>query len=136
MIAVYNFVLFRHIPDATWLKSISYKFLMVHNIIPNEALAIVGPWWFYGLIMQMYVLFIPLFSFIKKYKLNGLLFVSAVSYAIMFLLYNPLLEQDIFIMANAPGHLPEFALCVYLALYPKMDFKIIYYTILISIFIF
>ena len=135
MLMSYNFILFADIPNNEWVNSISYKLFMVHTLIPNEALSVVGPWWFYGLIVQLYLLFIPMFYLIKKWKLKGFLLLITLSYIIVFLLYDPLEKNGIFIMANAPAHIPEFTLGILLALYPKFNLKPIYLPLLLLIFI-
>lgn len=118
-----------------WIISLFAKILMLHTFLPNEALSISGPWWFYGMIVQLYLLFIPLFYIIKRWKLKGFLFALALSYCLIFFLYTPLMDRNIFIMANAPGHLPEFALGILLALNPKFSFKVWYIPFLLLLFI-
>lgn len=119
LLILYNLVASGYIPTSTWWLQIAVKLGMVHTLLPRQALSIVGPWWFYGLIVQLYVLFIPLYYVIKKWHWKGFLALSGVAYLCIFLLYDWLLGYDVFIMANAPGHIPEFTLGILLALYPK-----------------
>ena len=108
-------------PDLKWFAKIGLKLAMVHTLIPGQALAINGPWWFYGLIMQLYVLFIPLFFVIRKWGWQGFAVVAIASYLLIFSLYQPLLSSDLFVMANAPGHIPEFTLGILLAFNTKVS---------------
>ncbi len=96
------------------------KLLFLHNIEPFQAISFNGPWWFYGLIFQLYLLSIPLFNALQRYGWKALACVLALSYTLIYLLYAPLMKHYVYIMANASGHLPEFALGMYLALGKKV----------------
>jgi uncharacterized sulfatase len=122
------------VPDKTWWRQISFKVLMLHTLIPHEALSINGPWWFYSLIFQLYLLFPILLKVIRKWKFPGFLILSAISYLLIFLFIEPLREKDILLMANAPGHLPEFALGIYLALNPKLKISKLWLVIAAILF--
>lgn len=98
-------------------KEFFYKLLFIHlfNVTPGSALSLMGPWWFFGLIFQLYVLFPFLYKFIKKYRLKAFISICIFSYTWMFLsffVYKP--ETTILLLQNAPGHLPEFALGILL----------------------
>ncbi len=115
------YIIYNHaLPNDYWWRDISLKVLMIHTLIPHQALTINGPWWFYSLIFQLYLLFPLLLWVIKKFKFIGFLALSAVSYLLIFLFIEPLHAKDILIMANAPGHLPEFALGIFLAWNPNL----------------
>ncbi|WP_417873782.1 acyltransferase family protein [Xanthomarina gelatinilytica] len=121
--------------NGDWLTSAFIKILMLHTLIPNEALTISGPWWFYGLIVQLYILLIPLLYVIKRWNWKGFLSILAISYLLIFALYNPLMNNDLYIMGNAPGHIPEFALGILLALKPDFTIRKRYIPILLMLFI-
>lgn len=123
VLLLYTFLVYATIPDASWFAKIGLKLAMLHTLLPRQALSINGPWWFYGLIFQLYVVFIPLFLILKKWGWKGFFAVLAVSYSIIFILYNPLLQHDVYILANAPGHIPEFTLGIALALFPEFKLK-------------
>ena len=97
-------------------REIGYKFLFIHTLIPNSGLSINGPWWFFGLIFQLYLLFPLLFRCIKKWRWKAFLVVLAVSYGLIFLFREYLnLHHGAILMQNAPGHLPEFCFGMMLA---------------------
>jgi peptidoglycan/LPS O-acetylase OafA/YrhL len=97
-------------------REIGYKFLFIHTLIPGSGLSINGPWWFFGLIFQLYLLFPLLFRCIKKWRWKAFLVVLAVSYGLIFLFREYLnLHHGTILMQNAPGHLPEFCLGILLA---------------------
>ena len=95
---------------------IGYKLLFIHTLIPNAGLSVNGPWWFFGLIFQLYLLFPLLFHWIKKWRWKAFLVVLAVSYGLIFLFREALnLHHGTILMQNAPGHLSEFCLGIWLA---------------------
>jgi len=106
-----------HLLDAGEWKQFLWKFLLIHTLIPGEALSVNGPWWFFGLIFQLYLLLPLLFWIIKKYNLKGFiavcLFSFACTYSEVFLFHTP---EGIDWMANAIAHLPEFAFGIFIAM--------------------
>ncbi len=98
------------------LKEIGYKLLFIHTLLPNSGLSVCGPWWFFGLIFQLYLVFPLLFRCLKKWGWKAFWVVCAVSYGLIFLFREYLnLHQGVLIMQNAPGHLPEFCFGMMLA---------------------
>lgn len=97
-------------------REIDYKLLFIHTLIPNSGLSINGPWWFFGLIFQLYLVFPLLFRCIRKWRWKAFLGVLLLSYGMIFLFREALnLHHGTILMQNAPGHLPEFALGILLA---------------------
>ena len=100
-----------------WAKTeFKYKLLLIHTLIPNSGLSINGPWWFFGLIFQLYLLFPLLFRCMKKWGWKAFWVVCALSYGLIFLFREGLnLFHGSILMQNAPGHLPEFCFGMMLA---------------------
>lgn len=98
-------------------KEILYKLLFIHTLIPKSALSMNGPWWFFGLIFQLYVFFPLLFMLIKKYDVKAFLGICLFSYLCIYISqYLFSLEAEVYLLANSPGHLPEFAFGILIAL--------------------
>jgi peptidoglycan/LPS O-acetylase OafA/YrhL len=135
VLIIYNAIVYSQLPSKNLVVELLYKISMIHTLLPDRALSINGPWWFYGLIMQLYFIFIPVFYVIKRWEWKGFLLTLVLSYLLIYCLYTPLIQNNIFIMANAPGHIPEFALGIFLALKPKLTIKIWYLPLLLLIFI-
>lgn len=98
-------------------REICYKLLFIHTLVPESGLSLNGPWWFFALIFQLYLLFPLLFKLIKKYSWKAFISVLILSYGLIYIslfIYQP--NDYVTFMQNAPGHLPEFALGVYFAL--------------------
>ncbi|MBR5983589.1 MAG: acyltransferase [Bacteroidales bacterium] len=105
-----------HVLEWKDFRSFIYKFLFIHTLIPNEGMSQNGPLWFLGLIFQLYLLFPLIFKLIHKYGFKAFVIICTVSYAITYsCIYTHILPEGIFIMQNFPGHLPEFALGIYIA---------------------
>ncbi len=134
VLIAYNFILNLQTPNFYFLKIIC-KILMLHTLVPYQSLSLNGPWWFYGLIVQLYILFIPIFYSIKKYGAIGFVVLLLLSYTSIYLFYTPLMQRGVYIMANAPAHIPEFVLGIWLALYPQrtLEFKLL--PLLLIVFI-
>lgn len=93
-----------------------YKLLFIHTLIPKSALTLNGPWWFFALIIQLYVLFPIIYHLNKKYGWKSFIVICLISYAIIYTYkFNIRLYDGEMIMMNFPGHLPEFCLGVLLA---------------------
>ncbi|WP_299433171.1 acyltransferase [uncultured Aquimarina sp.] len=118
-------------------RDLVLKLMFINNFIPNKALNINGPWWFFSLIIQLYVLFPLLFYFFKRNRFNyisGILFL--VSYYIIFALVQPILETyNLSLLYLFPGHLPEFVMGMVFVFYPRCH-RVNYKFLGISIFVF
>jgi peptidoglycan/LPS O-acetylase OafA/YrhL len=116
-------------------KEFFYKFVFIHILIPESDTSLSGPWWFFGLIFQLYLLFPLLFKAIKKYNVKAFIVICLISYIWIYIsqyVYAP--EANIMLLQNAPGHLPEFALGILLALNPEK--KIHFSWVVLSLVIF
>ncbi len=96
-------------------KELVYKLLLIHTLVPDSGLSVCGPWWFFGLVFQLYLLFPYLNRLIGKWGWKAFAVICVVSYAMIFLLRSVCLQHNVNIMMNAPGHLPEFCLGILLA---------------------
>ncbi|MBQ4206312.1 MAG: acyltransferase family protein, partial [Bacteroidales bacterium] len=75
-----------------------------------------GPWWFFGLIFQLYLLFPYLFKIIKRWRWKAFAVICVISYTLIFLFrYVYTKHGGEMIMMNAPGNLPVFCLGILLA---------------------
>ncbi len=98
-----------------WLMMF-HKLTFLHTLIPNESLTISGPWWFLGLIFQLYLLFPLLFNLVQRYNTKALTVISTISITLIFLInYEITNPACSCLMKNAPAHLSEFTLGIWLA---------------------
>lgn len=114
------------------IKMSLVKMLLVDNFSYNTIFRYVGPWWFFSLIMQFYLLFPFLFRFIDKYNKKGFFILLIGSYILIYILF-PLTERyDIPLFGNFIGHLPEFILGIAFAFFDKLKIS---YKQLLGVFI-
>ncbi|MBQ6083653.1 MAG: acyltransferase [Bacteroidales bacterium] len=108
--------LYYTLPNKTELYSMLYKLLFIHTFIPNEGMSLDGPWWFFGLIIQLYIFFPILYKIIEKHGLTAFAAIAAISYATIYSsLYLFKMPDNIYIMQNSIGHFPEFCLGILIA---------------------
>lgn len=97
-------------------REIGYKLLFIQTLLPESGTSFNGPWWFFCLIFQLYLLFPLLFRCIRKWRWKAFGVLLVISYGLFFLFrYGLNLYHGTILMQNAPGHLPEFALGILLA---------------------
>ena len=116
---LYEIILYGKLLGWDHYKEFLYKLLFIHTLIPKSGISLAGPWWFFGLIFQLYILFPLLFKMIRKYHIKAFVLICLISYVWIYIsqyIYSP--DVDIRLFQNAPGHLPEFALGILLALNP------------------
>lgn len=116
------------------IKSILLKLTLVFGLIPNEALTISGPWWFFSLIVQLYAIFPFLLWLLRKAGPNSLLIV-----ALLFIGLSMALDLFVYVPGTSVyftfiGQLPVFSLGLYFA--AQREIKISTTVLLMSIIIF
>jgi len=95
---------------AALLRSLS----LTDNYFPERLFNVNGPWWFFSLIIQLYLFFLPMFWIIKK-DLSNIIFIF-FSYIIIAIYWSKYAGAVTMLYANAIGHLPEFCLGILIAL--------------------
>ena len=101
-------------------KLVVSTFLMYNNFSFDTIFSIVGPWWYFSLILQLYILYPLLYKVLLKYKEKGAIALVILSYVFIFLL-SPLANRYNFpIYGNFLGHLPEFILGMSIAMFKEI----------------
>lgn len=109
--------------------------LMINNLSLETMFDYIGPWWFFDLILQLYLIFPLLYFIVRKYNEKGFVILLFGIYGVI-LITLPLANKVSFpIFGNFIGHLPEFTLGVYLALYPNKRISINYIPVALFLFI-
>ena len=62
-------------PGLPMIKSILLKLTLLYGFVPNEALTISGPWWFFSVIVQLYAIFPLLLWLVREKGPNSILVV-------------------------------------------------------------
>lgn len=90
------------------------------NFTSSYSAVIVGPWWFLGAIVQLYLIFHLLMYGTEKLGNYFLLCISLASIAIL-MIFNDTLTEYIFLKKNIIGWLPEVALGIYFVRSAKIE---------------
>lgn len=92
--------------------------LALINLVPGYGLPPVGPWWFLPFIVQFYCLWPALAAFSRRFKVPGLIGLSAICLAITTVSGSALVRAWwINLMETPVGHMPELCLGVACARY-------------------
>ena len=116
-----------------WVEYLE-KITFATNFIPGKIFSLNGPWWFYGMIVELYMIFPLLVLTNKKMPKIGLFGIALLSYVIM------LLWGDFFIMHEQSlhfhflGNLPVFIFGMMIA--RKDNFKIHWSLIIAAVLLF
>ena len=129
-----NLIQLKILPGLPVIKSILLKLTLLYGFVPNEALTISGPWWFFSVIVQLYAIFPLLLWLVRKKGPNSIL-------VVVFLFIGISMTLDLFVKIPGTsvyftfiGRLPVFALGLYLA--TQRQIKISITILLLSLIIF
>ncbi len=104
------------VPDISF-RALGKVLSLTSNFSPQTLFIVCGPWWFFSLIIQLYLFFFFLYKFIEK-DISNIIFIWFV-YVIIAFYWVTFNGPTIDLYANAVGHIPEFSLGIFLALYEK-----------------
>ncbi|MEO7317250.1 MAG: acyltransferase [Ginsengibacter sp.] len=97
------------------IKSLLLKLTLLFNFIPGEAMSVTGPFWFFSLIVQLYIIF-PLLAYsTKKFGSVSVLLIGAVSLVITIFFNNYFDSPDVSFYFLFIGQLPVFCLGIFFA---------------------
>ena len=110
--ALYLFI----VPKVNY-RAVLHVLSLTTNLSPETLFLVCGPWWFFSLIIQLYLLFLFLYKFIQKDISNIVLI--CFSYLLIALYWMKYCGTGIGLYSNAIGHIPEFSLGIFVAIYEK-----------------
>ena len=129
-----NLIQLKILPGLPVIKSILLKLTLIYGFIPNEALSISGPWWFFSLIVQLYAVFPFLLWLLRKAGANSLLIVLSLFIGISMALDLFIEIPGMSVYFTFIGQLPVFALGLYFSV--KGQIKISTTILLMALVIF
>ena len=115
--------------------SLLWKALLISNLIPNQAMMPVGPWWFLPFIFQFYVLYPFLLKGFQKYGGGFLLIISIISILAEFALNPILIPEGLNLNYMVFGHLPLLCLGMYLAVQQRINIRLDIVVISLVLFV-
>lgn len=109
--------------NAETVKSLLLKLTLVFNFIPGEATAVTGPFWFFSLIIQLYIIFPPLMQLTRKFGPYSMIIVGVISLLITSAFNNYFYLKDVSLYSLFIGQLPVFCLGIYFATKPVFNLR-------------
>jgi peptidoglycan/LPS O-acetylase OafA/YrhL len=120
--AIVHFFWYKIILTPLVFKKIFILLSLFANFIPQKALSVNGPWWFYSFIFQLYLLFPLLHRLITHFKSYSFYLISTLALLCSYFLYSPVKSLGVNLNHMFIGHMPEFCLGIWFA--KKGVFKI------------
>lgn len=107
-----------------WYLQYAIKSLTLYNNLSiwRIYLSILGPWWYFAMAVQLYLLFPVLYIVIKKYNKKGFFLLLIINYLLIYVLTPIAKKYEVPIFGNFLGHTPEFILGIGFAMFK--DFRI------------
>lgn len=105
-----------HLPSWVIFRLAIADLLFLQSLVPGEAFSLVGPWWFFPMIIQLYMVFPLVMRAYKRWGVKAV-YAAGLTAWLLTLLLNPLViparyNLNYFFI----GHLPVFCLGMILAL--------------------
>jgi len=130
------FYVFRNgiLPPNEVFYDILLQLSLVANFIPGKAMVITGPWWFFSLIFQFYLVFPLIMLGYKKFKTRFLVVIGLLSLIVLYI-FNPFfISLQLNLLQTFIGHLPEFLLGVAFAF--RKEIKLNWWIVSLSLALF
>ena len=112
-----------------WYLQFAFKSLTMYNNLSIWRIypSIFGPWWYFAMAVQLYLIFPAIYVVIKKYKERGFLILLLVNYLLIYMLTPIANKYEVPIFGNFLGHTPEFILGVGFAMFKefRISWKIV-----------
>lgn len=137
VVFVFMIIIFytRNLPTTYHVKIALLKFTLLYNFIPNQALTFSGPWWFFSVIVQLYIVFPALMRLTKKYGSKSML-VTAILFALISMFFDLYIEIPGFsIFYTLVGQLPVFSLGIYFASREKFEISTTVFVVSLIVFV-
>jgi peptidoglycan/LPS O-acetylase OafA/YrhL len=117
-------VLYKQSDFLLFLKNALNVLLMINNFSYSKIFSYIGPWWFFSLILQLYLIFPFIYRYIQDKREKGFYILLAVSYLFIYVLFPVAEKFNVPLFGNFLGHLPEFLFGIALASFPKFELNV------------
>lgn len=132
---IFNIAAHGNLPSKGTLIDIGIQLSLLSTFMPEKALVVVGPWWFFSFIFQFYLVFPLLLKFLKKNKNAALIIVSLIGYVLVIFVNPLLLKYKINMMQTVFGHLPEICIGIWFASHKQFKLNLLIYILFWGIFL-
>lgn len=118
-----------------YLKIYIVKLSLLSNFIPDMALSVNGPWWFFSCIVQFYAIFPLLNRIAVRHGNAGLLSIGVTGLITKIIVSPLLLNYDLNLLYTVAGYLPEISLGIYAARIANLQIKPMFLIAVLLLFI-
>lgn len=123
-------VQFHRLPFPWEIKFAIYDLLFIQNFMPHLVYKMVGPWWFFSLIVQLYIIFPFILALFKRYGIKAIISIGLIAW-VTTLIVNPIVGKwDYNLYYFFVSRLPVFCLGILFAW--LADFKLPWWLIGLS----
>lgn len=134
VLLLYRYLILDHDFTIRTVGSVFVRYTLIANWIPGKIFTLSGPYWFFSMIVQLYLLFPLLLRIRKKFKF-GLGIIAIVSYVLVLLTNDYFSTLGLSLFYNFLGHLPVFVVGMILAFRKTWNFNIWYWLMFTALFI-
>ncbi len=131
---IYQVFVLRQYPDQDIISNLVAYLTFTATLLPGKGLSLVGPWWFYATIFQLYLLFPFLIRVYSKHGTRWLLFIGFIAWLITrlhALIDNP---YDVNLLETFVGQMPVFILGIWFG--ANNNLRVKWQVLLVLLFIF
>lgn len=107
---------------------------LLSNFFPHHSFEPTGPWWFYSMIVQFYLLFPFLRMLVNRYGMTPLVLLSAAAIGLEMAFNDALIEKGWFIKTTVIGHLPLIAMGMYFGKKGRIDIPAAIFLLAAAVF--
>ncbi len=111
ILLVYQFIIFDFPFTIRTIASVIIRYTLIANLLPGKIFTLSGPYWFYSMIIQLYLLF-PYLINLNKRKLISIIIIS---YILLFISNEFFASFNFSLYYNFIGNMPVFILGILFA---------------------
>jgi len=136
-IIIYQIIFTIHFGELYSLKKTAVKIVLLGTSVSGFSDTYVykmisGPFWFFGLMVQLYIAFPVLYKIVKKFNIYS---IYAATFILISLLYYVDIHTEFNLFGNIFGHLPEIFLGIFFALNKKTKPSFLLFVISIFVYV-
>jgi len=95
-----------------YMRSVSLTLIGIRNLSYRSMFEGIGPWWYFVLAIQLYIIFPFIYYIVNRYGKKGFYILLLISYLLIYSVWPVAEYFNVPLFGNFLGHLPEFVLGV------------------------
>ena len=134
MILIYKYIILSGLWSMDSFMNLGLRYLLIANWVPGKIFVISGPFWFYSMIFQLYLLF-PILLWVNKKNKYALFIIAIISFLFTIYYNSYFVSLKLSLYFNFAGNLPLFILGMLFAHKNEFKLKIVGWLLFIILFI-